>query len=949
MKHRALSMLLALLMVVSLLPIAAVAGNEEVSATAHEGKLEMRYNGSYGNGKYMPAGEHKVELRLWQGDENGTEYKLQEADKDYLHWGDAVKNVQYTTTTQGEDGEESIPCWSIQLEGNAGETGYIEYSAEGISMSRVMITLQAATGNDDKKVTEKDAVNTEPDGGPKVLCEENGTTYYLGVGDIDGGESYLFGPRSSCELSSDEDARGFAFSAQVFTRDGDNYTPVSAEKRAELEQKYLFVLEIRPKASCIGYCYPEEEDGVYRFTTKSLGDWIIRAFAREKTQEEGVVCNAQLTVSLKRTLPNGILGMSYDGSDYRNGNFAFTEGVYEVQLAVGNRHLNKDSMLSENNVPEDEKLTYGGAVQIIERTGGSWWRIRIEEGEQTTGWIQYGADESNRVTITVKPSHGGAVNKNDPETKIYKQDSVEFDWASWGTVMPFEWNGQTYYLGTAAWSTKKPYAMGGCGVEEAEDYYAASVFSLMSGEAGSMSATYQLREDIRAAMMQDGYTFELTLVPTDIGCAYYPATRDVKMNITQQGDGTETTFTSEWQGQKFSKDSVGVWVYDARLYKDEKQVQQNLSNCKYSCNIQEKVDLEGQNVSAINREIENELKKFPVQENDGLYNNVVTLVLPAGELEGQIVIPQTNAIVTVYGNDYGQGRIATTLKGGIRFDNNNTNHVGFIHFIGEGKNVEWVDEENEIRNEAVYGEGQGVPEVCLFEGYHIAIHSTDRPSWGSQDSVYINNNVAICQDGENGGQTIMRNNWFVDNNTAVVMKRSVSVDYLMSFKNRFINNEIDLSNESENVLWLSQNFFYHDFDGENSWRPILWEEKNGILVLNNDGGLLYDSSENAPAFMDSNYNTSKNDVKYLNFLPLFSTEGDSPKPMAYPLARTQDCGSFFYPNWGRDGENYPSYVLWGETISEDDLNNLRCYSFDKQNNVVTGTLDFGASLAEAEN
>lgn len=949
MKHRALSMLLALLMVVSLLPIAAVAGNEEVSATAHEGKLEMRYNGSYGNGKYMPAGEHKVELRLWQGDENGTEYKLQEADKDYLHWGDAVKNVQYTTTTQGEDGEESIPCWSIQLEGNAGETGYIEYSAEGIGTSRVVITVQAATGNDDKKVTEKDAVNTEPDGGPKVLCEENGTTYYLGVGDIDGGESYLFGPRSSCELSSDEDARGFAFSAQVFTRDGDNYTPVSAEKRAELEQKYLFVLEIRPKASCIGYCYPEEEDGVYRFTTKSLGDWIIRAFAREKTQEEGVVCNAQLTVSLKRTLPNGILGMSYDGSDYRNGNFAFTEGVYEVQLAVGNRHLNKDSMLSENNVPEDEKLTYGGAVQIIERTGGSWWRIRIEEGEQTTGWIQYGTDESNRVTISVKPSHGGAVDKNDPETKIYKHNSEEFKWASWGTVFPFEWHDETYYLGTAAWSTKKPYAMGGCGVEEAEDYYAASVFSLMSGEAGSMSATYQLREDIRAAMMQDGYTFELTLVPTDIGCAYYPAIRDVKMNITQQGDGTETTFTSEWQGQKFSKDSVGVWVYDARLYKDEKQVQQNLSNCKYSCNIQEKVDLEGQNVSAINREIENELKKFPVQENDGLYNNVVTLVLPAGELEGQIVIPQTNAIVTVYGNDYGQGRIATTLKGGIRFDNNNTNHVGFIHFIGEGKNVEWVDEENEIRNEAVYGEGQGAPEVCLFEGYHIAIHSTDRPSWGSQDSVYINNNVAICQDGENGGQTIMRNNWFVDNNTAVVMKRSVSVDYLMSFKNRFINNEIDLSNESENVLWLSQNFFYHDFDGENSWRPILWEEKNGILVLNNDGGLLYDSSENAPAFMDSNYNTSKNDVKYLNFLPLFSTEGDSPKPMAYPLARTQDCSSFFYPNWGRDGENYPSYVLWGETISEDDLNNLRCYSFDKQNNVVTGTLDFGASLAEAEN
>lgn len=745
------------------------------------------------------------------------------------------------------------------------------------------------------------------------------------------------------------------FKAQVFTlNDEDNYVRVDDEVRAEIDKNYDIFVKVWPTKSCEGYYYPLKEtlkDGSLncQFTTASLGTWLIEVTAIPKDAKSGFTHYSQLTVSYRKTQEYGVLGMSYDGSGFVKSYELFAGTHRNIEFKVGNEPLNFSAI--KEDAPANEKLTYGGLINKLGYMGEGCWTIELAEpqGEQTTGWIQYGTDESNRVTITVKPSHGGAVDKNDPETKIYKHDSEEFKWASWGTVMPFPWHDETYYLGTAAWSTKKPYAMGGRGVEEAEDYYAASVFSLMSGEAGSMSATYQLREDIRAAMMQDGYTFELTLVPTDIGCAYYPAIRDVKMNITQQGDGTETTFTSEWQGQKFSKDSVGVWVYDARLYKDEKQVQQNLSNCKYSCNIQEKVDLEGQNVSAINREIENELKKFPVQENDGLYNNVVTLVLPAGELEGQIVIPQTNAIVTVYGNDYGQGRIATTLKGGIRFDNNNTNHVGFIHFIGEGKNVEWVDEENEIRNEAVYGEGQGAPEVCLFEGYHIAIHSTDRPSWGSQDSVYINNNVAICQDGENGGQTIMRNNWFVDNNTAVVMKRSVSVDYLMSFKNRFINNEIDLSNESENVLWLSQNFFYHDFDGENSWRPILWEEKNGILVLNNDGGLLYDSSENAPAFMDSNYNTSKNDVKYLNFLPLFSTEGDSPKPMAYPLARTQDCSSFFYPNWGRDGENYPSYVLWGETISEDDLNNLRCYSFDKQNNVVTGTLDFGASLAEAEN
>lgn len=931
MKHRALSMLLALLMVVSLLPIAAVAGNEEANFT-------MRLQGGDYYASYSLFADTYEGVRFEVYDESENSPRQLTVNDTLTYDGKVVTSVVYDSNNDSDN------TWRVTIaEPESGErSGWIEYSGK-----RISIDLRLKHGEKVESFVGKTA-----DEELATPFEWNGQTYYLGVSD--GEDVRPFGS-GSCELQNENSRNGFMFKAQVFTlNDEDNYAQVSDDVRAEIDKNYDIFVKVWPTKSCEGYYYPLKEtlqDGSLncQFTTASLGTWLIEVTAIPRGDKSGFTHYSQLTVSYRETQANGVLGMSYDGSGFVKSYELFAGIHRNIEFKVGNEPLNFGAI--KEDAPANEKLTYGGLINKLGYMGEGCWTIELAEpqGEQTTGWIQYGADGSNRVTITVKPSHGGAVDKDNPKTIIYEQGSVEFEWASWGTVMPFEWKGATYYLGTAAWSTKKPYAMGGCGVEEAEDYYAASVFSLMSGEVGSMSATYQLREDIRAAMMQDGYTFELTLVPTDIGCAYYPAIRDVKMNITQQGDGTETTFTSEWQGQKFSKDSVGVWVYDARLYKDEKQVQQNLSNCKYSCNIQEKVDLEGQNVSAINREIENELKKFPVQENDGLYNNVVTLVLPAGELEGQIVIPQTNAIVTVYGNNYGQGRIATTLKGGIRFDNNNTNHVGFIYFIGEGKNVEWVDEENEIRNEAVYGEGQGAPEVCLFEGYHIAIHSTDRPSWGSQDSVYINNNVAICQDGENGGQTIMRNNWFVDNNTAVVMKRSVSVDYLMSFKNRFINNEIDLSNESENVLWLSQNFFYHDFDGENSWRPILWEEKNGILVLNNDGGLLYDSSENAPAFMDSNYNTSKNDVKYLNFLPLFSTEGDSPKPMAYPLARTQDCSSFFYPNWGRDGENYPSYVLWGETISEDDLNNLRCYSFDKQNNVVSGTLDFGASLAEAEN
>lgn len=838
-----------------------------------------------------------------------------------------------------------------------------------VSLLPIAAVADTTEENADTKepIKKEDTVEWKPDDGPKVLCEENDTTYYLGVGDIDGEESYLFGPRSSCELSSDEDICRFAFSAQVFTRDGNNYIPVNAEKRVELEQKYSFVLEIRPKASCIGYYYPEEENGVYRFTTKSLGDWIIRVYAGEKTQEEGIVCNAQLTVSLKRTLPNGILGMSYDGSDYRNGNFAFTEGVYEVQLAVGNRYLNSDSMLSENNVPEDEKLTYGGAVQIIERTGGSWWRIRIEEGEQTTGWIQYGTDKSNRVTITVKPSHGGAVNKNDPETKIYKQDSVEFDWASWGTIMPFEWKGATYYLGTAEWKSTvnemaSPYA-GERGVNEAEAFYAACVFELKSGEAGNRNATYALREDIRKEMMDQKFQFQLTLVPTDIGCKYYPIIEKVQKTVTwDKNSGENGSLTSEWQGQKFSKASVGLWVYDARIIDpDGKQYQQNLNNCMYTYTTETEVKLDAGNVDSINQQIKDVIGDSSGQAGNGLYDGMVTFVLPSGEIEGQIVVPKTDYMISMFGNGYENGSITTTIKGGIRFDNDNTNHVGYIHFIGAGRDNPWANEEKTVLNEAINGIGQGAPENCIFEEYDIAIHSSTRPSWGSRNSIYLNNNVAICQNSTNGGQPFMQNNWFVGNAIAVMLKEVFAVGSLRTFQNRFINNEMDFCNETgkpfdsktESVLWVSENFFYHD----SSWQPQksdLWSEKNGVIYLNyNREGMLL--VPNAPSFDETG--DYKDDIEaYKAFLPRFS--GWTPV-YAYPLARSQFCDTFFYPNrrdpsycpqwWPDSDPYYPSYVRQGSTISTSELDGSRFSSYDSETDTAVGTFEFSASAAETEN
>lgn len=678
----------------------------------------------------------------------------------------------------------------------------------------------------------------------------------------------------------------------------------------------------------------------------------------------------------------GSLLMKYNDS---NGNeLGFSAGEYVVGLRV----MQDDSGESHWLKAADKDNLYidGMVVTSLEYTGADsesdelCWTIGIADDQGDQGYIRYGSDDENasRVLIIVeggsqpdggdeRPSHGGAVDKDDPETKIYEQGSMEFDWASWGTVMPFEWKGATYYLGTAEWKSTvnqmaSPYALGGRGVNEAEAFYAACVFELKSGEVGNRNATYALREDIRKAMMKEKYRFELTLVPTDIGCEYYPVMEPVqKTVIWDESSGENGRLTSDWQGQKFSKDSVGIWVYDARIIDpDGKQYQQNLSNCKYSYTTETKVWLDDGDVDSINRQIEDAIGDSSGQAGNGLYDGMVTFVLPSGEIEGQIVIPKTDYMISVFGNGLENGSITTTIKGGIRFDNDNTNHVGYIHFIGAGRDNPWANEEKTVRNEAINGIGQGAPENCVFEEYDIAIHSSTRLSWGSRNSIYLNNNVAICQNSTNGGQPFMQNNWFVGNAIAVMLKEVPVVGNLRTFQNRFVNNGTDFGNETGkpydsktgSILWVSENFFYHGTD--KNWKPVPYTEdkETGVIKLHYENTLL--TVSDMPSFDETG--DYKDDIEaYKAFLPRFS--GWTPV-YAYPLARTQECVSFFYPNW-RDPDfcpqwwpdndpYYPSYVQQGVTISENELDGLRFSSYDSASNTAVGTFDFGSSRAETE-
>lgn len=351
--------------------------------------------------------------------------------------------------------------------------------------------------------------------------------------------------------------------------------------------------------------------------------------------------------------------------------------------------------------------------------------------------------------------------------------------------------------------------------------------------------------------------------------------------------------------------------------------------------------------------------------NKGLCNDFIVLQLPSGEINGQIEIPDTQSIVMLRGAGFENDLISTTIRGGVELGDVSCNVEG-IRFIGDGTTNEYLAD-GVTRNSAIYGKGQGVYNGCIFENYYCAIHSSENcaPAWGGWSSVFYKNGTALHLDADMGGNLEMDDNWFVGNGTAILMDDALEeIYFLQSRQNRFVNNDYDLVNNSGRTMWMSQNFFYHDYDAvddESAWAPVLWEEVTAEdsdevigLRLKRDGRNGAILAEDVREFTNTNnYNTlsANGDPQYLNFLPWF--DGDD-KTLAYPLARTQECSTFFYPNWksnvySSSDPYYPSYVQQGVTISEDELDGLRFSSYDSASDKAVGTFEFSASAAETGN
>lgn len=668
----------------------------------------------------------------------------------------------------------------------------------------------------------------------------------------------------------------------------------------------------------------------------------------------------------------GELVLQYNGTNYSGENeVILPAGTYDIALMLQTQNGYR-GITSDENLEWDNTIITG--LNPIDDNG--LWRIVLAEptGKQATGYIEYtdGERHTSRVNITCIRSYGDKVTG-----KVIGQDSDEYAKISDNLVTSFTWNERTYYLGTAEYQKNLgdvgPFGQDERGVIREDGtyqdmFFAPRVFEYIEND-------YKLREDIRKEIEDAGYVFKLELLPTDHGCAYYPV--QIPVELENYDPTTDNTVTETWEQHLVTEKSIGSWVYKVSIVKDnEKDVlAENLSMASYQGNAYDYVTIETNDAEEIKNFIEEYLEKrwshLGTEISDlvetGLYNDFVVFQLPSGEISGQIEIPDTLSLVTLRGAGFEDDLISTTICGGVKLSDVSCNVEG-IRFIGDGTTNEYLAD-GVTRNSAIYGKGQGVYNGCIFENYYCAIHSSEdcAPAWGGWSSVFYKNGTALHLDTDMGGNLEMVDNWFVGNSTAILMDDALEeIYFLQARQNRFVNNDYDLVNNSGRTMWMSQNFFYHAAESEASWEPVLWEEVTAEssddvigLRLKREGANGAILAEGMPAFETTeNYNALDADgnPQYRNFLPRF--DGSS-KTMAYPLARTQECVSFFYPNWrdpnfcpqwwSKNDPYYPSYVQQGVTISENELDGLRLSSYDSAKDTAVGTFEFSASATETEN
>lgn len=196
------------------------------------------------------------------------------------------------------------------------------------------------------------------------------------------------------------------------------------------------------------------------------------------------------------------------------------------------------------------------------------------------------------------------------------------------------------------------------------------------------------------------------------------------------------------------------------------------------------------------------------------------IYLEPGEFKGVITVPDGMS-VEIYGSRDDKNMSVTNLRGGICFGADSHSYFERINFIGEGKDKPARSDGSP--NYAVYGGNGGTAACanytfCTFSDYYTAILCEGRfcAIGDGLGSEFRNNHIAFYFDvseGDGGGNPHMTGNVFIENDVAIDL-----AGFAPDFPPRryvfrqlsFIDNGVDVRNNSGRYFFLPNNYFSHD-------------------------------------------------------------------------------------------------------------------------------------------
>ncbi len=376
----------------------------------------------------------------------------------------------------------------------------------------------------------------------------------------------------------------------------------------------------------------------------------------------------------------------------------------------------------------------------------------------------------------------------------------------------------TYYMGITDPATNQPASYGGMAAQQDSvvDYPVRVGFWTLDGSG------YHAVDGstLNYILSQLGADIDIELYAESGGIETYPA--ELK---TGPNDGL-AAHSWRFSGQ----DYTGNWQFRAVWKMNDDTTL--TSYVRFSLELYQVVESEPlKSVEAVNEWLESNYEEY------GLSCNYWVNLAP-GEFNGYISIPNGMVFSII-----GSGVDATTLNGGLYVGPGGHGGIHDLTMRGAGSQHKrwpqmWFGGEK-APNYGIYGTNSTASFYNVtFEDYYYAVYNADGfgsfgpGENGPRQTVFRNNGTAICvdaRDGVGGLSTPLTGTVFEENGRAIELlsfNSDIPPSFYPIYHCKFINNDVDVYNESGRNFFMPGNYFYHDRQSDGSHNYIETDSKN---------------------------------------------------------------------------------------------------------------------------